>query len=94
MVTVTSAEVEKISLKNSLLFHDLLSAFSHLDAISSTIRTNGNNINMKEGHIRFESASEVFPKSSANIEEACLNYFEQYDLEVRIISHENTNEIK
>ena len=81
-MTVASAEVEKNSLKNGLLFHDLLSAFSHLDAISSTIRTNGNNIAVKEAHIRFESVSEVFPKSSANVEEACLNYFEQYDLEV------------
>ena len=39
---------------------------------------------MKEAHVRFESSSEVFPKSSANIEEACLTYFEQYDLEVRV----------
>ena len=83
VITVTSSEVEKISLKNGLLLHDLLSAFSHLDSISSGIRTNGggSNISLKEARIRFESSSEVFPKSSANVEEACLNYFEQYDLE-------------
>jgi hypothetical protein len=91
VVTVTSPEVEKISLKNGLLFHDLLrylvhsyydfppgsyiffsSAFGHIDSISTTVRVSGNNIPVREGHIRFESVSELFPKSSANIEEVDL----------------------
>ena len=54
------------------------SAFGHIDSLSTTIRANGNNIPVRDGHIRFESSSEVFPKSPNNIEEVIRDLIYEY----------------
>lgn len=76
VVTLSTAEVEKACLENSLLFHELLSAFGHLDAVNSTIRTGGGpNISISDSHIRFERVSEVVHKSSGVVEELLRDAF-------------------
>ncbi len=65
---VASEEAEKISLKNGLLFNELLSAFGHLDTVTSTIRSISQNIALRDAYIRFERATEMYPKSHVDVE--------------------------
>mmetsp|Transcript_14452 Transcript_14452/g.21723 ORF Transcript_14452/g.21723 Transcript_14452/m.21723 type:complete len:1460 (-) Transcript_14452:198-4577(-) len=81
VVTVATAEAEAICLKNGLLFHELLSAFGHLDNLSATVRSVNHQIPVIDAHIRFERVSEVVPKSSGCIEEILRDSFVAYDIE-------------
>jgi len=87
---VPTAEVESISLKNGLLFHDLLRAFSTLD-VNETIRSNGNLIHIKEAHIRFERSTEFVAKPSGTIEQLLRSNFQEFDI-ARLPA--NINELK
>lgn len=79
VMVVPTAEVEAISLKNGLLFHDLLRAFSTLD-VNETIRSNGNLIHVKEAHIRFERSTEFVAKPSGTIEQLLRSIFQEFDI--------------
>ena len=54
VVTVATAEVENICLKNGLLLHELLSAFGKLDSANATIRSSNSQVEINDAHIRFE----------------------------------------
>lgn len=69
VVTATTAEAEKICLKNGLLFHELLCSFGHLDGVNATVRSGNQAFNLPDAHIRFERATELRAKSGENIEE-------------------------
>lgn len=75
VVTIATAEAESICLRNGLLFHDLLSAFGHLDNVSSTVRSVNQQISFTDAHIRFERSTEVAPRSPAAIEEVIFAVF-------------------
>lgn len=79
VMVVPTAEVESISLKNGLLFHDLLRAFSTLD-VNETIRSNGNMIHIKEAHIRFERSTEFVAKPPGTVEQLLRSLFQEFDI--------------
>jgi hypothetical protein len=41
--------------------------------VSATIRAGGNNVPVRDGHIRFEDVTELLPKSSAVVEEVSVH---------------------
>ena len=59
IITVATAQVEKTCLRNGLLFHELLAAFSELDNINATIRMGTHSVQLPDAHIRFERSSEA-----------------------------------
>ena len=67
-MTITTAEVERASLRNQLLFHELLAAFSHLDGLNIHLRVPGNNIVINDCHLRFERSTEMSDKSVEDME--------------------------
>jgi len=79
VVTVATAEVENICLKNGLLLHELLSAFSKLDGVNVTVRSSNYQVEINDAHIRFERVTEVRGKSPACIEELLRSTFEEGD---------------
>lgn len=80
VVTVATAEVESICLRNGLLLHELLSAYGKLDSVNATIRSSGTQVEINDAHIRFERVTEVRSKSSGGIEELLRISFEEYDV--------------
>lgn len=76
VVTVTTAEAEAISLKNGLLFHELLSAFGHLDGMNCTIKSGSQSFVLPDAHIRFERATELQAKNSDMIEKLMGDAFQ------------------
>lgn len=80
VVTVATAEVESICLRNGLLLHELLSVYGKLDSVNATIRSSGSQVEINDAHIRFERVTEVRSKSSGGIEELLRNSFEEYDI--------------
>ena len=79
VVTVATAEVESICLKNGLLLHELLSAFSKLDGVNATVRSSNYQVEINDAHIRFERVTEVRGKSPGCIEELLRSTFEEGD---------------
>ena len=79
VVTVATAEVENICLKNGLLLHELLSAFSKLDGVNATVRSSNYQVEINDAHIRFERVTEVRGKSPGCIEELLRSSFEECD---------------
>ena len=79
VVTVATAEVENICLKNGLLLHELLSAFSKLDGVNATVRSSNYQVEINDAHIRFERVTEVRGKSPGCIEELLRTSFEECD---------------
>ena len=59
VVTVATAEVENICLKNWLLLHELLSAFGKLDSANATIRSSNSQVEINDAHIRFERVTSL-----------------------------------
>eukprot|EP01041_Mallomonas_annulata_P002922 gene2922-5736_t len=80
VVTLATADVERICLENGLLFHELLSAFGHLDTVNASIRTSGQIFPVAEANIRFERISEVVQKNSGVVEELLREHFEEFDI--------------
>jgi hypothetical protein len=80
VVTVATAEVESICLKNGLLLHELLSAFGKLDNVNATIKSTNSQIEISDAHIRFERVTEVRSKSAGSVEELLKATFEEYEL--------------
>jgi len=77
VVTVTTAEVETISLKNGLLFHEVLSSFGHLDGVNTDVRSGNQTISISNAHIRFERYSELAAKSAGTLEEHLKKEFQE-----------------
>ena len=80
VVTLATAEVESICLKNGLLLHELLSAFGKLDAANATIRSSNTQVEINDAHVRFERVTEVRTKNAGGIEELLRSSFEEYDV--------------
>lgn len=80
VVTVVTAEVESICLKNGLLLHEMLSGFGKLDGANATIRSTSSQIEITDAHIRFERVTEVRPKNAGGLEELLRTSFEEIDL--------------
>jgi hypothetical protein len=66
-------------LKNGLLLHELLSAFSKLDGVNATVRSSNYQVEINDAHIRFERVTEVRGKSPSCIEEQLRATFEECD---------------
>ena len=62
IITISTAQVESTCLRNGLLFHELLAAFSQLDNINTQVRMGTHNVPLPDTHIRFERSSEVRPR--------------------------------
>ena len=80
VVTVATAEVENICLKNGLLLHEILSGFGKLESVKATIRSTNSQIEINDANIRFERVTEVRSKNAGGIEELLRTSFEDYDL--------------
>ena len=80
VVTVATAEVENICLKNGLLLHEILSGFGKLEGANATIRSTNSQIEINDANIRFERGTEVRSKNAGGIEELLRTSFEDYDL--------------
>lgn len=80
VVTIATAEAEKICLENGLLFHELISAFGQLDGINASVKSVNSQVGISDAHIRFERFTEVAPKSAATIEQLLRENFEEEDL--------------
>ena len=91
VVTVATAEVENICLKNGLLLHELLSAFGKLDSANATIRSSNSQVEINDAHIRFERVTEVRSKSAGGVEELLRTSFKEYDITK---THSNLNDLK
>ena len=61
IVTVASDEVERLVSKNGLLFHELISAFSHCQ-LKSSFRSINHNYTLDRLRVKFVRASEVRPR--------------------------------
>lgn len=68
VVTVTTAEVEATCLRNGLMLHELLSAFSQLDNINCSVRMSTHTVRMSDAHVRFERSSELKVKRANMLE--------------------------
>ena len=84
VVAVTTAEVETISLKNGLLFHELLSSFGHLDGVNTDVRSGNQTIIISNAHIRFERYSELVAKSAGTLEEHLKSEFQEGDVHANL----------
>eukprot|EP00981_Chlorochromonas_danica_P002980 scaffold601_cov170-Ochromonas_danica.AAC.41 len=80
VIVTASAEAEKISLRNGLLLHDLLSCFGHLDGINAAIRVPNQVFPMPDGHIRFERVTELKTKTIESVENLLLSQFTPFDV--------------
>ena len=81
VMVVASAEAERVSLRNGLLLHELLSAFSHVDGVNSLLRLPGMNINVTDCHLRFERSTEMHEKSAEILEQLLRRDFEDFDMQ-------------
>jgi hypothetical protein len=81
VMMVSTAEAEKVSLRNGLLLHELLSAFSHIDGVNSLLRLQNMNINVTECHLRFERSTEMNEKSGEILEQLLRRDFTDFDIE-------------
>ena len=92
VVTVATAEVENICLKNGLLLHELLSAFGKLDSANATIRSSNSQVEINDAHIRFERVTEVRSKSAGGVEELLRTSLKNtFDITK---THSNLNDLK
>lgn len=80
VVTIATAEVENICMKNGLLLHELLNAFNKLNNVNATIKSTYNQIDITDANIRFERSSEVRMKSPSGVEELLRSSYEEYDM--------------
>ena len=80
IMVIPTAEVEKASLRNQLLFHELLAAFSHLDGLNVNLRIPGSNISISDCHIRFERSTEVGEKTVEDVENLLRRDFVDFDI--------------
>ena len=80
VVTVTTAEVESTCLKNGLLLHELLGAFSQLDNVNCQVRLSTHSVSMSDAHVRFERSSELRVKTGTALEERVAACFLDNDL--------------
>lgn len=55
--------------RNGLLFHELLSAFGHLDDLNAYIRYGNQMYPVADAHIRFERSTEVKARSVAVVDQ-------------------------
>ncbi len=92
VVTLATAQVEKICLQNGLLLHELLryrspffsitcltdmdSCFGHLDGINSVVRVGNQQFPINDTHIRFERVTEVKAKTTENVEEVSFPFYD------------------
>ena len=76
-----SEEAEPVSLRNGLLLHELLAAFSHVDGVNSLLRLPGMNINVTDCHLRFERSTEMHEKSGEILEQLLRRDFEDFDMQ-------------
>jgi len=62
IITISTAQAESTCLRNGLLFHELLAAFSQLDNIQAQVRMGTHNVPLPDTHVRFERSSELRPR--------------------------------